>query len=296
MMRLHRFFLALVSIGATSVALAAQTSPDPGPVTTSGPMLLPPKAGMIGMHVEEMDAPAVKDAPFCASITTEHTQAFADGNRIHTTDSSTLCRDSEGRTRREAGLVMLGPAPNKVPTKLITIVDPVAGFRYLLDPTNKTAHKMPFKADSAGGAVKLGVPGKGEHFAVYHTSGGSVGDVVFQKKLEGSNETAPTIEKLGDQTIDGITATGTRVTTTIPSGQMGNDQPITVTSEQWYSSQLKATIMTKHSDPWAGELKTQFTNVNTSEPDSSLFTVPGDYKIVDEKIKAFSLQAPPPQP
>ena len=35
-------------------------------------------------------------------------------------------------------------------------------------------------------------------------------------------------------------------------------------------------VMTKHNDPWAGELKTQFTGVNTAEPDPSLFTVPAD--------------------
>jgi hypothetical protein len=58
--------------------------------------------------------------------------------------------------------------------------------------------------------------------------------------------------------------------------------------------------MTKHSDPWAGELKTQFTNVNASEPDSSLFSVPSDYKVVDEKAGPFVIQKrmlePPPPP
>jgi hypothetical protein len=87
--------------------------------------------------------------------------------------------------------------------------------------------------------------------------------------------------------------------TTIPSGEMGNDKPIRVTSEQWYSPELKATVMTKHTDPWAGELKTEFTSVNTSEPDPSLFTVPSDYKIVDDKMGRFRIQmsapGPPPQ-
>jgi hypothetical protein len=79
---------------------------------------------------------------------------------------------------------------------------------------------------------------------------------------------------------------------------MGNEQPILVTSERWYSPELKATVMTKHSDPWAGELKTQLTNVNTSEPDPSLFSVPADYKIVTEKAERFMLQKrlPPAAP
>jgi hypothetical protein len=54
--------------------------------------------------------------------------------------------------------------------------------------------------------------------------------------------------------------------------------------------------MTKHSDPWAGELKTQFTSVNTSEPDSALFTVPADYKLIDEKAGPFTIKLPPPAP
>jgi hypothetical protein len=53
--------------------------------------------------------------------------------------------------------------------------------------------------------------------------------------------------------------------------------------------------MTKHNDPWSGELKTELKNVNASEPDASLFAPPADYKIVDDKegpIK-IKLHAPP---
>jgi hypothetical protein len=294
MVRLPIQLLALVLVIPTSVTLVAQSAPDSGSPATFEPVLLPPKAGMmgVGMHIDEMDAPPVKNVPFCATITSEHTQNFADGNRIHTSDSSMLCRDSQGRTRREAELLMLGPAPGKPATKLVTIVDPVAGSRYLLDQNTKTAHKMPLKMfvgnDRPGKMVSVAPP---ESFAALSAG---PGNVVYRKKLETSDANPSTTENLGEQTIDGIQAAGTRVTTTIPSGQMGNEQPITVTSERWYSSQLKAVVMTKHNDPWAGELKTQFTNVNTTEPDPSLFTVPSDYTIVDEKMGRISLQGPPP--
>jgi len=86
------------------------------------------------------------------------------------------------------------------------------------------------------------------------------------------------------------------MTTTIPAGQMGNDKPIVVTSEQWYSADLKATVMTKHSDPWAGELKTEFTNVNTAEPDPSMFSVPSDYRIADDKNGQVRIQMAAPLP
>jgi hypothetical protein len=54
--------------------------------------------------------------------------------------------------------------------------------------------------------------------------------------------------------------------------------------------------MTKHADPWAAELETQFTNVNTSEPDPSLFTVPSDYKIVDDRDGPVTIRMVGPAP
>jgi hypothetical protein len=251
----------------------------------------------------------VKGVPFCATVTSDHTQVFADGNRIHTTDSSLVCRDSQGRIRREAQLNLLGAVPQGTTPKMITIEDPVAGVRYILDPFAKVAQKMallppPPPGKEGGNVVFYAKTGQIEGPAELPppppaTVGGPV--MVTQRVLikgaPGGDENPPTSENLGDQTINGMEATGTRLTTTIPAGKMGNEEPINVVSENWYSPELKATIMTKHSDPWSGQITTQFTNVNTSEPDPSLFTVPSDYKVVDEKSGPvmIHLQAPPPQ-
>jgi hypothetical protein len=296
-------FSILITVAGLTAGAAAQM-PDPPPVAMTAPMFaaVQPKAG-VSVSVDGMDITPVKGAPFCAVITTEHTQPFADGNRIHTTDSSTLCRDSEGRTRREAGLNLLGAAPQKSATKLITIVDPVAGVRYMLDSETKTARKMtlppPRNAPGEKG-LRLGTSVKEDRVMVYREGGEPGGDVVFGNVFvnteEGPGGPAPATENLGDQMFDGIHATGTRVSTTIPAGKMGNEQPIVVTSERWYSPELKATIMTKHNDPWAGELKTQFTSVNTSEPDTALFVVPPDYKVVEEKGGPFTIRLAPPAP
>lgn len=296
-------FLLFV-LGSFTVTLAAQTPVDP---TARGVPPLTARAGMITVSADDMDASPVKGAPFCATVTTEHTQAFADGNRIHTTNNSSLCRDSEGRTRREAGLDLMGAAAPAQPPKLITISDPVAGYRYLLDSQSKVAHRIPLKAGKAGTVRAAAVPGPGDngpHVMMYQrigTGGPSLenDNVFFRQFGQASDAPRPTTDNLGDQMIGGIHSTGTRVTTTIPAGKMGNEQPILVTSERWYSPELKTTILTKHSDPWAGELKTELTNVNTSEPDASLFTVPSDYKVVDDKAGPFifhkQMTAPAPQ-
>jgi len=313
MSHLKMTVLRLIAVAVLVTSVAGQM-PESAPVVIGGAAMASgapgPRGGMVTMRIEDFDAEPVKGAPFCATITTEHTQTFSDGNRIHTTENSTLCRDSEGHTRREASLNLLGAATQNSAPKLITIMDPVAGFRYMLDNENKIAHRMailsPLNAKAVAGneAGTAAIQAKGEGVMFYQrvgTEGPNMvmnKDVFFKKGGEEQNGPAPKSENLGDESIDGIHATGTRITTTIPAGKMGNEQPISVTSERWYSPELKVTVMTKHTDPWAGELKTQLTNVNTSEPDSSLFVVPSDYKVMSEKpghlVIQKQLMAPPP--
>ena len=294
-------FAAAIALSLAPLMKAQLISQDEPPVHIAGVagMEMQAKAGMVTMRMESLDVAPVKGSPFCATVTTDHTQVFADGNRIHTSENSTLCRDSEGRTRREAQLNLLGAVQQNTPQKIITIVDPVAGLQYMLDTNAKIARKMPLPSGSASESPKAG--GKDVFFYRSIAGGGpasaSAGPsaVWIGKGAAGANASAPNTENLGDETIAGVHATGTRITTTIPAGNMGNEQPISVVSENWYSPELKVTVMTKHSDPWAGQLMTQFTNVNTSEPDPSLFTVPSDYKVV-EGGEPFMMKIQPPMP
>jgi len=273
--------------------IAQSQTPEFGAAVSNEVPVPQGKPGITTMRLDNTDAEPAKGAPFCAVITTEHTQMFADGNRIHTTDSSTLCRDRQGRIRREGNVNLLGAVPQGFAPKLITIIDPVAGSRYMLDSDNKIAHR--FSISPYPAPAPSGLPDRG-HFVMYQRIGTgtpelSMGsDVMFKAAGKSPEEPAPITEDLGDQQIDGIHMRGRRLTTIIPAGTMGNEQPITVSSEQWYSPELKATVMTKHTDPWAGELKTQFKDVNTAIPDPSLFAVPTDYKVVDEKNGPFVIQ------
>jgi len=91
----------------------------------------------------------------------------------------------------------------------------------------------------------------------------------LQRMAEGAGKT--TREELGQQTIEGVTATGTRTTTEIPAGAIGNEQPIKIVSEQWYSPELQVLVLTKHSDPRAGETTYRLTNIKRGEPPAELF-------------------------
>ena len=284
--KMNGFALSAIVMAAASVS--AQTPSALSTVTMDSDN--PPATTTRKAQTYNDDSAPIKGAPFCATVVTEHTQNLSDGNRIHTSESSQLCRDTQGRTRREGGLNLLGAAPEASTPRLITIVDPVAGFRYLLDTGSKTAQKLPISADkffvSSNAPAASGDPGKGDPLVIIDRSGLGPDAMVHNMTITRTRDDSaapPNSENLGDQTIEGIRAHGTRVSRVIPAGKMGNEKPITVTSERWFSSDLKEDVITKHDDPWAGELKTEFKNVSTAEPDPSLFTVPADYRMLEDK-------------
>jgi len=86
-------------------------------------------------------------------------------------------------------------------------------------------------------------------------------------------------ESLGTQMVNGVQADGTKNTITIPAGQIGNEQPIDIVDERWYSTELQTLVKSVHSDPRMGTTTYQLTNIDRAEPSPSLFEVPADYKV-----------------
>jgi hypothetical protein len=291
---------------AASPCVLSQAAPEAGVsanggvgVATAGGPHMAMRGPAVAFRTELMDTAPIKGSPFCATVVNEHTQVFADGNKIHTSENSLLCRDGEGRTRRESQLNLLGALPQGQTPRFVTILDPVAGYRYFLDTNNKTARKSKLLPSSA----VPGVPEKsGQNVMIFNRTVGAgapepgPGQTIFFKRIEGGKEPDANSENLGDQMFGPIHATGSRVTTTIPAGKMGNEKPMNVVSEDWYSPELKTMVKTVHTDPWAGELTTQLTNVNTTEPDASLFAIPSDYKVTDDNSEPFMLRVPPMEP
>ena len=89
----------------------------------------------------------------------------------------------------------------------------------------------------------------------------------------------PKVESLGRQSVEGVDAEGTRTTITIPAGHIGNERPIEIVSERWYSPELQTVVLSIRKDPMVGETTYRLTNINRSEPARSLFEVPTDYTL-----------------
>lgn len=100
--------------------------------------------------------------------------------------------------------------------------------------------------------------------------------------LGGAEKGEAKVEDLGEKIIEGVRAKGHRESRTIPVGEIGNDRPIEVSSESWYSDELRMVVYSKRSDPRVGETEYRLTNISRAEPPSSLFDVPAGVTIREE--------------
>jgi hypothetical protein len=237
------------------------------------------------------DGKVVKKAPYSAQAITETTQTLADGNRIVNTSSAIIYRDSEGRTRREQSLKAIGPYANADdPLETIFINDPVAGVSYVFDTRTHTAQKSrPFwlerQPPPGPGVAGIRVQGPptdpGQHeevFMLRTPPPAGQTDFVFKRHSSPDNTVS---ESLGKQLFEGVEAEGTRDTITVPAGEIGNEKPIVIVTERWYSPELQAIVMSRHNDPLAGETVYRLTNISRSEPARSLFELPADYRVTE---------------
>ncbi|HEX6648957.1 MAG TPA: hypothetical protein VF075_05445 [Pyrinomonadaceae bacterium] len=305
-------------LALTTTAFAQQQQPQqPGPESLiikqrvmqgpEGGPPPPPDANFVFIASESFGGKVVKGAPYSAEAVTETIQTLGDGNRIVNKFTSSVFRDSEGRTRREQTLKGLGPlGAGEEPLQTIFINDPVAGVAYSLDTRSHTAHKsLPFKfefASKAAGAgvenqtfdfkVAPGAPAAGTVVMTAPPPGSPEGQRMPPTALEGALGAATYVfrtrqgpnpnevkEQLGKQLIEGVEADGTRTTITIPAGEIGNERAIEIVSERWYSPELQVVVMTRTIDPRVGETTYKLTNISRTEQMRSLFEVPPGYTV-----------------
>lgn len=246
---------------------------------------------------------AVAGAPYSGEGFTEIVQTLADGTRIINKHSKKVWRDSQGRTREETTLTMIGPWSSEggASHKLITISDPVAKTSYMLNEKDKTAtlRKMP---DFEAMRAKMGAEAKTrvkegttheQHEVVIREAaparmldlvmgappmaGGGVGVSRAMRIIsDGGKE-----EALAAQVMEGLKVEGKRQTHTIKAGEIGNDRELTNVTERWNSTELQVLVRMTTKDPQMGESTYRLTNISRTEPSAALFQVPPDFTVTD---------------
>jgi hypothetical protein len=265
----------MLLLGALSLSAqeppAGSPPPPPDAMMPGGPV--GPRLEILGfgeMHLGKV----VTGAPYSAVAVTETKQTLADGNVIDRKVQSNVYRDSQGRTRRETTFTGVGPlAASGQPRSMVSIHDPVASTAFVLHADTKIAEQLPVPPKRPKDPENL------QNRFENH----------FQKEI--ANGTLKK-EDLGTQTINGVTAQGTRYTRTIPAGQIGNANPITVVNEMWYSPDLQVAVKIVRNDPRMGQVTYTLTSVQRTEPAASLFTVPSDYTVQQAKMHAHGKRGP----
>ncbi|HMT09408.1 MAG TPA: EF-hand domain-containing protein [Pyrinomonadaceae bacterium] len=197
----------------------------------------------------------IKDKPFSAEMQIEDTRRLFDGSTVTKKINGATYRDTAGRTRREqpidiAGIGVVG-ADNK-PQMLVFINDFTARTQIFLDVNQKVARKTPL----------------------------GNGDIPDPKPRVDAKT-----ESLGEREIEGVRAVGTREMFEIPANQLGSSKPMQVVTEVWFSPDLQVIVMSKHTDPIAGEHVFRLVNIRRTEPAAALFEAPADYKVVGKPMR-----------
>jgi hypothetical protein len=236
-----------------------------------------------------LESKVVTGQPYSAEITNESIQTLSDGNRIVHRTTGRVYRDGQGRVRRE------DDQPSGTPA--ISITDPVANMTITIDTERKTANETPglrllsfymlspgfstgyenytlispyFRALTETGGrgrnTAAGTPAAGARAGAARGTGRATGET-------------PVEETLSNRTIEGVSATGIRRTTTIEKGAIGNEQAIKIVSEEWTSPDLQVLVLTDFNDPRAGRSTYKLTNIKRGEPDASLFKAPAGYNV-----------------
>ena len=269
-------------------------------------------------------------APYSGVGTTKVVRTLGDGNRIVRTNTMRYARDAKGRTRTEYSLAAVGPIPLEETRTVVTIEDPVANKRYVLHPEERRAEVM-------DNTMMYGSFGRGEMRNTVVANRGAVSSMTVEAgpmesrpampmptpSMAASSGTfvamaappmvgiagdcgspgmqsrkLPAPVSLGERNIEGVKAIGSRHEFQIAAGAIGNEQPITVRTEQWFSPELGVVIESSHQDPMVGDTSYRLSQIKRGEPDATLFMIPADYtrqEIQPLKIENFTRPVPPPQ-
>jgi hypothetical protein len=202
--------------------------------------------------------------PYSAHEIREITGIAKDGSRSPgMKGQSKVYRDSQGRTRDE-GFLPMKPGDSVDPVSVgpvtINILDPVVGVSYELDTRKRVALRSMVQV------VRMPQQNAAETSQLQKS----------QDRQEGRQ-----IEQLGTRLINGLRASGSRSTFTIPAN--GSLPAGTNVIETWWAPDIPRPILVlKINSRLPEEQRDRLTDIRLDGPDVALFQVPSDYVIQDQ--------------
>lgn len=244
---MHSLTPRLVATGILLTMLASKT-------WAQNPTPRPPDGGSREVLISIL-IPSMPNAPFSATVNTESIRQLPNGTSITLKNHRAIARDRAGRIFQERRMLVPEDGKHESVLTQIEISDPVSHELYICVPREKVCQVEAFTPPS------------------------------FEPPRVVSDNAAPpgtpSFQSLGKQLIGGVETLGARETVTIEVGTIGNDSPIEIRREYWYSPQLGVNLLSKLDDPRVGMQNFEISDLSLAEPDRKLFGVGSDMKIID---------------
>ena len=209
-------------------------------------------AALHAQSVRGVAISALPGMPFTGQETIVWTHQVSD-KTVTARVSGTVARDSQGRTYREVHRLTVDPVDPRTNLMRITLQDPAAGITTDCDLSTHLCKTSPFPAATAAKTAPV---------------------------------TRQTVkEDLGSHLIDGLTATGTRITQTPTPNPLDpsqtadkKDDPSIV--ELWRSADLKVDLSELRKYPDGEVQDVHLAITSREEPDPKIFSIPAGFTIV----------------
>lgn len=227
------------------------------------PSWTPTQDGGVTQTLQSIYIPPLLGAPFSAIVHTEWTRPLPGGGSYTVVNQRKIARDSQGRIYEERWLLVPKDSQIKSQRNVIQIADP-------------DTHRL-YNCFLMGGPHRCILQRYGEPLMTSYTPP----DKTVHPTT--SDSTIATHEDLGVQYIQGVYTTGTRDTTTVKAGVMGNDRPLVTVREFWNAPSLGINLISRFTSPLSGTQVFTLTDVNLDAPDPSLFEVPAGFPIEDRR-------------
>jgi hypothetical protein len=202
--------------------------------------------------------PPLPDAPFSAFVNTEWTKYFADGSTQILRNHRLIARDRQGRIFQERRTFVPDGGRGESQIMRTELAEPATHTIAYCAPRVWICELRFYNAPAS-----LALPPAGAL----------------------SNGTASLVrDNLGTRTLEGLELIGTRETQTVAAAVTGANRPLVVVKEFWYSSRLGINVLTDRTDPRSGQAIFTVSDIRLSEPASSLFALPVNFRIVDLRV------------
>lgn len=227
------------------------------PLAAQEPIQHAPDGGT-SERIQSIDIPAIPNAAFSAVVVTELTRILPDGSKQTTWNHRNVARDNAGRVFQERRYFAPHGDVQETPVSQFEYQDPNIHELTLCTPADRICHTYPFTPRFIPPAQNDSLPA---------TVSLPNGITILR-------------ENLGNNTIQGVDCLGSRETTTIPAGLIGNEKAQTIVKEFWYSPRLGINVLTKRSDPRVSSIQNfAITKLSLSEPDPAIFNLPAGFAI-----------------